>query len=95
MGQVRTALLADYMDGRVPPNKAAWLALLRDFRQLRAMLDKDELVAFSDVRQGAPNTVLMYEKRIEEDGDAIVLTADFRASRMTRADFDKLTKPAK
>jgi hypothetical protein len=95
MRQVKIALMTDYMDGGVPANKKAWLELLRDFRNLRALLDKDELVAFTAVRQNAPNTVLMYEKRVVEDNDGIVLLADGTPRRMNKADFDKLTKPAK
>ncbi|NBO91404.1 MAG: hypothetical protein EBV06_03675 [Planctomycetia bacterium] len=91
MRQVKLGLDADMVG--VPANKAAWLAFLRDFRTLRGMLEKDELIAFSSVRLGDSRTVMMYEKRIMTDPDAIVLTADGIPHRMTKPQFDMLMKP--
>ncbi|MGL4551582.1 MAG: hypothetical protein ACRC33_10375 [Gemmataceae bacterium] len=91
MRQVKLGLDADGIG--VPANKAAWITWLRDYKTLRGLLEKDELVAFSNVRLGDAGTVLMYEKRILTDPDAIVLTADGQPHRMTKAAFDLLKKP--
>src|ERR1700709_319025 len=49
MRQVKTAIDADSPEGKGPANAAAWLTFLRDFRILRGMLEKGELVAYPNV----------------------------------------------
>src|SRR4051812_18552486 len=45
MRQARLAIDADFPDGKGPADKAAWLALLRDFRVLRPLVESGEVVA--------------------------------------------------
>ena len=94
MKQVKLGLDADF-DGRSPANKAGWLAFLRDYATLRALVDKGEVVAFNniDTRRAGADTVLMYETRVETEDDGIVLTADGQPRRMNKAQFAALTKP--
>jgi hypothetical protein len=89
--QVKTGLDAD-MAG-VPANKTAWVAFLRDYATLRGMVDRGEVIAFSQVRLGDASTVLMYETRILTDNDGYVLMADGTPYRVDKAKFDTLTKP--
>jgi hypothetical protein len=89
--QVKTGLDAD--GGNVPANKAAWIAFLRDYPTLRSMVDRGELIAFSQVRLGDSNTVLMYEPRIVQHNDGFVLMADGMPYRIDKAKFETLTKP--
>jgi hypothetical protein len=89
--QVKTGLDAD-MAG-VPANKAAWVAFLRDYPTLRGMVDRGEVIAFSQLRLGDPSTVLMYETRILSDNDGYVLMADGQAYRVDKAKFATLKKP--
>jgi len=94
MSQVTTLLLADMID-KSPADKAGWLALLRDLRNLRPLVDSGEVVVFNnvDLRRGGSGTVLMYETRVETDDDGIVLTCDGTAQRMNKATFSALNKP--
>src|SRR5262245_36313997 len=76
MRQVTTALEADYPNGKGPADKAGWVALLRDFRTLRPLVDKGEVITFPNVNvrsqpAGPANTVLMYEKRVVDHNDGI------------------------
>ncbi|MFQ3652619.1 MAG: hypothetical protein SNJ75_20060 [Gemmataceae bacterium] len=91
MRQVKTGLEAD-MAG-VPANKAAWVAFLRDYPTLRGMVDRGELIAFSQVQLGDSSTVLMYETRILTANDGYVLMADGQPYRVDKARFDTLKKP--
>jgi hypothetical protein len=97
MRQVLVALDADYPNGKGPGDKAGWVALLRDYRHLRAAIDKGEVLAFTNVNvrgQAEPaNTVLMYEKRVVDHNDGLVLTCDGTPHRMNKAQFDALAKP--
>lgn len=94
MNGVKIGLDADMIP--VPNSKEAWVNWLRrDFKILAPMVEKGEVIAFTQVRLGDADTVLMYETRIATDPDAIVLTADGRPQRLTKAQFDMLKKPAK
>ena len=98
MKQVMVALEADYPNGKGPADKAGWVALLRDFRHLRAAVDKGEVIAFMNVNirsqlAGSANTVLMYEKRVVDHDDGIVLTCDGTPRRMNKAQFNALAQP--
>jgi outer membrane usher protein FimD/PapC len=57
------------------------------------MVDRGEVIAFSQVRLGDASTVLMYETRILTDNDGYVLMADGTPYRVDKAKFDTLTKP--
>ena len=95
MGQVRTALEADSPEGNGPADTKAWLAFLRDFRILRPMVQKGEVVAYPNVNvlRQAPNTVLMYETRAAQ-GDGIVLFCDGSARRVqSKEEFAALPRP--
>jgi hypothetical protein len=93
MSQVKLAIDADSPDGKGPANAAAWKALLRDFRHLRTMLEKGELVAYPNVDlRKDPNAVLMYETRVAK-GDGIVLTCDGVPHRMNKQQLDALPRP--
>ncbi len=94
MRQIPTMIMADNpVSPASPGDERGWQALLRDCRTLRGLQAKGELVYFNNVRLNTPNTVLMYEKRVVDEDDGIVLTADGRAERMNKAQLDKLTKP--
>lgn len=93
--QIKIVLMTDYPTGGCPADKKGWLTLLRDFRQVRGLIDRDEMITFSPPRLGDPNTVLMYEKRVVDENDGIVLTADGTPHRMNKEQFEKLTKPAR
>ena len=95
MRQVRVAIDADFPTGKGPANADAWRALLRDFRILRGMLERGEIVAEMgvDVQREKPGTLLMYEVRAA-NGDGIVLFCDGTARRVTsKEDFNALPKP--
>jgi hypothetical protein len=93
MRQVKTGIDADSPEGKGPANAAAWLTFLRDYRILRSLLEKGELVAYPgvDLRKD-PNAVLMYEVRVMQ-GDGIVLTCDGVPQRMNKQQFDALPRP--
>ena len=93
MRQVKTGIDADSPEGKGPANAAAWLAFLRDYRILRSLLEKGELVVYPDVDlRKDPNAVLMYEVRVIQ-GDGIVLTCDGTPHRMNKQQFDALPRP--
>lgn len=98
MRQVLTVLEADYPNGRGPADKAGWVKLLRDFRTLRPLVDKGEVIAYPNVNPrgqpaGPAQTVLMYEKRVVDHNDGLVLTCDGTPHRMNKAQFESLAKP--
>ena len=95
MRQAKLALDADFPNGKGPADTKAWLVLLRDFRILRPMVEKGEVVAYPgvDVLRQQPGTVLMYETRAEQ-GDGIVLFCDGDARRVqSKEEFAALPRP--
>ncbi len=95
MRDAKLALDADFPNGKGPANTAAWLALLRDLRNLRQMVEKGEVVAHPgvDVQRQPSGTVLMYETRAAQ-GDGIVLFCDGSARRVTsKEEFAALPQP--
>lgn len=95
MKQVRLAIETESPEGQGPADSAAWLALLRDSRILRPMVQKGEVVAYPNVNvlRQPPNTVLMYETRAAQ-GDGIVLFCDGSARRVqSKEEFVALPRP--
>jgi hypothetical protein len=99
MRQAATAITAeDPTSPRSPADKAGWLKLLQGYRTLRALVESGEVVTFQNVNllkqpDGGASTVLMYEKRVVDYGDGIVLTCDGKAARMNKAQFEALAQP--
>ena len=94
MQQVVIGILADSPEGNGPANSAAWLTFLRDYRNIRQMVEKGEVVAHSGVNVlKQPSMVLMYETRAAK-GDGIVLFCDGTARRITsKEEFAALPQP--
>lgn len=94
MNQLSLGFTAD-MARETPATKDDWLRLLNGYKALPRLIREDKMVAGCKVLLGNSQQVILYEKRIETDPDAIVMTADGKGHRMTKAQFDLLKKPAK
>src|SRR5437660_1181493 len=80
---------------RGPARHADWAKMLAHFKTLRELNQQGGLKLYHGVKLGPTNTVLLYEKTLDDErgGTGFVLTADGSLGVLTKAQFAALTKP--